>query len=44
MNQASIQISENKSLDRLRRYALQAKVRADKQPRTDKPWSLLKWH
>ena len=44
MNQAGNQISENKSLDRLKRYAPQAKVCADKQPGTDKPWSLLKWH
>ena len=44
MNQAGNQISENKSLDRLKRYALEARVLVDTNPKTGKPWSLLRWH
>ncbi|MGD8450916.1 MAG: tyrosine-type recombinase/integrase [Phycisphaerae bacterium] len=44
MNQAGNQISENKTLSLLKRYALEAKVLVDAHPKTGKPWSLLKWH
>jgi site-specific recombinase XerD len=44
MNEAARQVAENKTLSRLKRYALDAGVLVEKNPRTGKPWSLLKWH
>ncbi len=44
LNQAGGQIAENKTLQRLKRYALEAGVLVEPNPRTGEPWSLLKWH
>ena len=44
VNQAGNQIAGNKTLERLKRYALEADVLVDKHPKTGKPWSLLRWH
>jgi len=44
VNSVGSQIAENKTLDRLKRFALAAGVLVDKHPRTGKPWSLLRWH
>lgn len=44
VNSVGNQIAGNKTLDRLKGYALKAGVLVDKHPRTGKPWSLLRWH
>jgi len=44
MNQAGRQIAENKTLLRLKGYAIAAKVLVEPHPKTGKPWSLLRWH
>jgi site-specific recombinase XerD len=44
LNQAGRQIAENKTLDRLKRYAVDADVLVETHPKTGKPWSLVKWH
>jgi integrase len=44
LNQAGNQVAGNKTLLRLKRYALEAGVLVDKHPKTGKPWSLLRWH
>jgi len=44
MNEPGRQVAENKTLQRLKRYALAAKVLVEPHPKTDKPWSLLRWH
>jgi integrase len=41
---AGSQIAENRTLMRLKRYALAADVLVAPNPRTGKPWSLLRWH
>jgi site-specific recombinase XerD len=44
MNEAGRQVAQNKTLLRLKRYALAAKVLVEPHPKTDKSWSLLRWH
>jgi len=44
MNEAGRQIAENKTLQRLKRYGLAARVLVEPHPKTGKPWSLLRWH
>lgn len=44
VNTAGMQISQNKTLVRLKRYAQQADVFVEINPRSGKPWSALKWH
>ena len=44
LNSAGNQIAGNKTLQRLKRYALEAKVLVDKHPETGEPWSQLRWH
>lgn len=44
VNSVGNQIAGNKTLDRLKTYALNAGVLVDMHPRTGKPWSLLRWH
>ena len=44
LNQAGRQVAENKTLNRLKGYALKAGVLVEENPRTGKPWSLLRWH
>jgi integrase len=44
MSQAGNQVAGNRTLMRLKRYALEAGVLVDKHPKTGKPWSLLRWH
>lgn len=44
LNEAGNQIAENKTLDRLKRYAFQAKVLVEKDPKTGKKRSMLRWH
>jgi site-specific recombinase XerD len=44
MNEAGRQVAENKTLLRLKRYAMEAGVLVEKHPRTGKRWSTLKWH
>lgn len=44
VNEAGNQIAENKTLQRLKKYALAAKVLVEPHPRTGKPWSRIRWH
>jgi hypothetical protein len=44
VNSAGSQIAENKTLQRLKAYALEADVLVEPNPRTGKPWSAIKWH
>lgn len=44
VNAAGNQVAGNKTLVRLKRCALEAKVLVDKHPLTGKPWSLIRWH
>jgi site-specific recombinase XerD len=44
MNEAGGQVAGNKTLERLKRYALQAGVLVEPNPRTGESWSLLRWH
>jgi site-specific recombinase XerD len=44
MNEAGRQVAQNKTLQRLKRYALSAKVLVEQNPKSGKPWSLLRWH
>jgi len=44
LNSAGNQIAGNKTLQRLKRYALEANVLVDKHPETGEPWSQLRWH
>ena len=44
VNGAGNQIAENKTLQRLKRYALEAKVLVEEHPKTGEPWSTIKWH
>jgi len=44
MNEAGRQVAENKTLARLKLYALAAKVLVELHPKTGKSWSLLRWH
>jgi len=44
VNKAGNQVAGNKTLIRLKRYALEASVLVDKHPLTGKPWSLIRWH
>ena len=44
MNEAGNQVAENKTLAKLKRYALEAKVFAQAHPKTGRPCSLMKWH
>jgi len=44
MNEAGNQVAENKTLQRLKRYALAGRVLVETHPKTGKPWSLLRWH
>ncbi len=44
VNSVGNQIAGNKTLERLKGYALAAGVLVDKHPRTGKTWSLLRWH
>ncbi len=44
ISQNGRQIAENKTLLRLKRYAPEAGVLVEKNPRTGEPWSLLRWH
>ncbi len=44
LNQAGNQIAGNKTLDHLKRYALEADVLVEPHPKTGEPWSLLRWH
>ncbi len=44
LNQAGHQIAENKTLDRLKRFALEAKVLLETDAETKRVRSLLRWH
>ena len=44
VNQAGNQIAENKTLQRLKKYALEGDVLVETHPSTGKPWSRIKWH
>ncbi len=44
LNQAGRQVAQNKTLLRLKAYALEANVLVEMHARTGKPWSLMKWH
>ncbi len=44
INEAGNQVAENKTLGRLKRYALEAKVLVETNPKTGKKWSLLRWY
>lgn len=44
MNQAGKQVAGNKTLMRLKKYALEAGVLVEPHPKTGKPCSLLRWH
>lgn len=44
MNQAGNQVAGNKTLDRLKRYAVKAGVLVEPHPETGEPRSLLRWH
>ena len=44
LNQAGRQIAQNKTLLRLKAHALEANVLVEIHARTQKPWSLIKWH
>ncbi len=44
VNKAGNQVAGNKTLERLKRYALEAGVLVDKHPRTGELWSLIRWH
>ena len=44
MSQTGNQVAGNRTLMRLKRYALEAGVLVDKHPKTGKPCSLLRWH
>ncbi|MHC4673847.1 MAG: hypothetical protein ACYTBZ_15295, partial [Planctomycetota bacterium] len=44
VNSAGNQIQQNKTLKRLKKYGLEADVLVDTNPKTGKPWSLIRWH
>ncbi|MGB0715134.1 MAG: tyrosine-type recombinase/integrase [Phycisphaerae bacterium] len=44
MNQAGKQVAGNKTLMRLKKYALEAGVLVEPHPKTGEPCSLLRWH
>lgn len=44
VNAAGNQVAGNKTLIRVKRYALEADVLVDKHPRTGEPWSQIRWH
>ncbi len=44
LNQAGNQIAQNKTLLRLKKYALEAGVLVAQHPGTGEPWSLMRWH
>lgn len=44
VNEAGNQIAENKTLQRLKACALEAKVLVEPHPQGGKAWSLVKWH
>ena len=44
VNQAGNQIAQNKTLVRLKKYALEAGVLVEPHPKTGLPHSLMKWH
>ena len=44
LNQAGRQVAQNKTLQLLKAYALEAEVLVEANPRTGKPWSLIRWH
>ena len=44
VNSAGSQIAQNKTLLKLKAYALQAGVLVESNPRTGRPWSAIKWH
>ncbi len=44
VNSAGSQIAETKTLKKLKRYALEANVLVEPNPRTGQPWSRVKWH
>lgn len=43
-NSAGNQVAENKTLRKLKAYALDASVLVDTNARSGKPWSTIKWH
>lgn len=43
-NSAGNQVAGNKTLQRLKRYALEAEVLVETRPHTAHPWSLIRWH
>jgi integrase len=44
VNAAGNQVAGNKTLERLKRYALEAGVLVDKHPMTGQPCSVIRWH
>lgn len=44
VNSVGMQITENKTLLRLKRHALEAEVLVKPNARTGEPWSAIKWH
>ena len=44
LNRAGNQVAANKTRERLKTYALEARVLVAENPTTGQPWSLIKWH